>query len=96
MFFVVINHKIFLSHSITMLLVLYSSSYYLEEEESLVPTISACNKFPRFVVAPLMMDWVYRILSKISDTLIVRTPKYVVFSRSNCTRHGNFEGFPPL
>ena len=79
MFSVVINHKIFLSHSITMLLVSYSDSYYLEEEESLVPTISACNKFPRLVVAPLMMDWVYRILSKISDTLIVRTSKYVVF-----------------
>ena len=39
---------------------------------------------------------IYRILSKISDTLIVRTPKYVIFSRSNCTGHGNFEEFPPL
>ena len=38
----------------------------------------------------------YRILSKISDTLIVRTPKYVIFLRSNCTGHGNFKGFPPL
>ena len=27
----------------------------------------------------------YRILSKISDTLIVRTPKYVIFSHSNRT-----------
>ena len=39
---------------------------------------------------------IYRILSKISDTLIVWTPKYVIFSRSNYTGHGNFEGFPPL
>ena len=38
----------------------------------------------------------YRILSKISETLIVRTPEYVIFSHSNCTGHGNFEGFHPL
>ena len=38
----------------------------------------------------------YRILSKIPDTLIVRTPKYVIFSRSNRTGHGNSMGFPPL
>ena len=36
----------------------------------------------------------YHILSKISNTLIVQTPKYVIFSRSNCSGHGNFEGFP--
>ena len=38
---------------------------------------------------PARKNQKYRILSKISDTLIVWTPTYVIFSRSNCTGHGN-------
>ena len=45
---------------------------------------------------PLLLKFLHTHFTTISDTLIVRTPKYVIFSRSNCTGHGNFEGFPPL
>ena len=59
-------------------------------------TLSLCignpNSDPCKVCA--IINSTYSILSKISDTLIVWTPKYVIFSCFNHTGHGNSVGFP--
>ena len=62
---------------------------------TLSPSSSLSDPFSTTTATTIMVCY-YRILSKISDTLIVQTPKYVNFSRSNHTGHRKYVGFSPL